>query len=473
MRKMNFVLSVVLICLLAGCSTAGGLGVAVNPPHPIQQEQSVQADASAQAGDSVQSGDAVQAGASAQFRDFASELRLDMESDTLKQEVTVKTYIDGDTTHFLVPRSVSGSGVLKARYLAVDAPESTGKIEEYGKKASAFTKERLSRAVSIVIESDNGTWNLDSTGGRHLVWVWYKESEGAEYRNLNIELLENGLAIASASASNRYGAVCMAAIAQAKALKLNVYSGEKDPDFYYGEAVELTLKELRCNIEQYRDKKVAFEGVITKNDGSGVYVEEHDPETDMYNGIYVYYGYNLPGAGLDILSVGNRSRIVGSLQYYEAGGVYQISGLSYKLMKPRDPGNIQLISSGHKGAYALTDPSMLASGKVAVQTEDGTKEFDYAYLALDTTVEVDNLLVKDIRTVSREDSSSYGAMTMLCEAGGVEVRVRTSVLVDENRNIITKDVYEHRCINVRGLIGFHDGLYQIKVLSEKDITINY
>ena len=134
------------------------------------------------------------------------------------EEVTVKTYIDGDTTHFYVPTSVSENGLLKARYLAVNTPESTGKIEEYGKKASNFTKEKLSQATSIIIESDNSTWNPDSTGDRYLVWVWYKTADMEEYRNLNVEILQNGLAIANNSSNNQYGRFCSSAIDQAKAL---------------------------------------------------------------------------------------------------------------------------------------------------------------------------------------------------------------------------------------------------------------
>ena len=173
-------------------------------------------------------------------RDFASEVKLNMRSETVKQEVSVHLFVDGDTTHFNVPEDISANGVLKARYIAINTPESTGKIEEWGKKASAFTKEKLSQATSIIIESDDSKWNLDSTGGRYLVWVWYKTSEDSEYRNLNIEILQNGLAIASSTAQNRYGTVAMAALNYAKEQKLNVYSGQKDPDYYYGDAVELT-----------------------------------------------------------------------------------------------------------------------------------------------------------------------------------------------------------------------------------------
>ena len=144
--------------------------------------------------------------------DYAASIPLDMNSETVKQEVTVKAFIDGDTTHFNVPGSISEGGLLKARYLAVNTPESTGKIEVWGKKASNFTKSRLESAESIYIESDDGNWNVDSTGGRHLVWVWYKPSGSDTYRNLNIELLQEGLSIASSAANNRYGEVCMNAL---------------------------------------------------------------------------------------------------------------------------------------------------------------------------------------------------------------------------------------------------------------------
>ncbi|MBR2282245.1 MAG: thermonuclease family protein [Spirochaetales bacterium] len=404
-------------------------------------------------------------------RDFASEVKLNMKSETAKQEVTVHQFVDGDTTHFNVPEDVSATGVLKARYLAINTPESTGKIEEWGKKASAFTRERLSNATSIIIESDDGKWNPDSTGGRYLVWVWYRTAEDSEYRNLNIEILQNGLAIASSTAQNRYGTVAMAALNYAKEQKLNVYSGQKDPDFYYGDAVELSLQELRCNIEAYNGIKVAFEGVITMNDGSSIYIEDFDADTGLYYGISVFYGYNLPGKGLDVLSVGNRSRIVGTLQYYEAGQTYQVAGLQYKQMKPKDPGNIQKISDGNQGGYVLTSARDLVSGKVTVDLEDGAMEFDYGYLALDTTVEVRNLKVERITTTSDPNSSSYGAMTLECSSDGSHVKVRTGVLVDSNRNLITADAYQGRTISVRGVVDYYDGGYQIKVLSAKDITI--
>lgn len=407
--------------------------------------------------------------APAESIDFAGQLRLNMASESIKTEATIKTFVDGDTTHFHVPADVAESGVLRARYLAVNTPEITGKVEEYGKKAAAFTKEKLMSAESIILESDNGTWNLDSTAGRHLVWVWYKPAEESDYRCLNLELLQNGLAIANSTASNRYGSTCMAALNQAKAEKLHLYSGQKDPDFYYGEAVELTLRELRTNVEAYSGMKVAFNGIVTMNRDQSVYVETFDPETGLHFGMPVYYGYGMSGAGLDILSVGNEVRIVGTLQYYEAGGTWQVSGLTYRMMKPNDPSNIQKLSDGHSAAYAPVDAETFG-GQVSVETTEGSKVFPWAQLALGTSVSISHLTVEEAVTTLAEDSSNYGAITLRCTDSGAVVTVRTDPMY-ENGSLITQDRYLGKTISVKGVVDFHDGAYQIRALTPEHITI--
>lgn len=404
--------------------------------------------------------------------DYAGQLKLDMNSNTLKQEVTVKTYVDGDTVHFNVPSDVMPGGVLKARFLAINTPESTGKIEEYGKAASNFTKETLKKATSIILESDTDTWNADSTGGRYLVWVWYKTADMTDYRNLNIEILQNGLAIASNSGGNIYGDTALAAIAQAKAQKLNVHSGKKDPDFYYGEAVELDLKELRTNIEDYNNMKVAFNGIVTMNANETAYVEVYDSETDMYYGMTVYYGYGLNGDGVQILNVGNEVRIVGTVQYYETGGTWQVSGLTYRSMKPNDPGNIQKLSEGHSPAYVLTDPVRFATGTVDVVVDETVTTLPYAQLAMSTSICMENLYVKDVYTTTKEESASNGAMTLTCEVNGVTISIRTVVLLDADGNLVTEDAFLGKTIDVRGLVDYFDGTYQIKVFSVNDITVH-
>lgn len=414
-------------------------------------------------------------------QDYVSQLKLDMNSNTKKVEATVSTYVDGDTTHFNVPAGTIDTSILKARYLAINTPESTGQIEPWGKAASNFTKSKLKSAQSIIIESDNDKWNLDSTGGRYLVWVWYRTSEDSDYRNLNIEILQNGLALASNTAKSRYGEIGVKALDQARKLKLKVYSNEKDPDFYYGDAQVVTLKEIRTNIQKYEATTVAFDAVVTKNYGDAIYVESFDEETQLYYGIYVYLGYSLSGQGLEIVSVGNLVRFVGSLQYYETGGTYQIANLKYQAMRPNDPTNIKLIESGHTGAFVETDPDTFANGKVTVEMitvlEDGTeekstKEFDYAYLALNTSVVMKNLEIKSIYTTDNDTSSSNGAMTFTCVVDGITIKVRTVVLYDENNKLVTAEAYEGKTIDVRGFVDYFNGEYQIKVFSTKDINIH-
>lgn len=404
------------------------------------------------------------AAAASESIDYAASVKPSG-ADTAKQEVTVKSFVDGDTVHFFVPESIMPSGVLKARFIGIDTPESTGKIEEYGKAASEFTKEKLSRAHSIMIESDDGNWDFDSTGGRYLVWVWYKAEKAGEYRNLNIELLQNGLARAYSLANNRYGSACTAAINQAKANKLNLYSGEKDPDFYYGDAVELTLKELRCGIEGYNGKKVAFEGVITINSGNGVFIEDYDAETDRYYGISAYYGYGLSGAGLDILSVGNLARIVGTVQYYEAGGYYQVSGLSYRQMKPDDPNNLQKLSEGNAAGYVSISADDFASAMVSIETEAGAAEYKLSDIAMNTTVEMDGLTVQSVYVAEN------GCATLSCTADDAEVTVRLEPL-KVNGEAFDPNTLSGKTIDVRAAVDMYDNAPQLHVFTAEGISIH-
>jgi hypothetical protein len=185
----------------------------------------------------------------------------------------------------------------------------------------------------------------------------------------------------------------------------------------------------------------------------------------------VYYGYGLSGAGLDILTVGNCSRIVGTVQYYEVGGTYQVSGLNYRQMVPNDPGNIQKISSGHSPAYAPIDADTFLNGTVSIETEEGLKDFSVAEMILSTSVEMKGLKVESVYTTEDEDSSSNGAMTLTCSIDGMTILVRTTALYDENNVLITADAFEGKTIDVKGIVDYYSGSYQIKVFSANGILI--
>ena len=417
-------------------------------------------------------------GEESKFVDYVEQTKLDLNSNTKKLEVSVHAYIDGDTTHFTVPRDVAESGILKARYMGINTPESTGKIEEWGKKASTFTKEKLSTAASIMVESNDDKWNLDSSGGRHLVYVWYKPTADADYRCLNLEIIQNGLSISCGTVNDRYGQAATDAFQQAKREKLHVFSGQKDPGFYYGDAYEVDLKGLRTNIALYDNAKVAFEGVVTRNNNNSVYVEEYDAETAMYYGMSVYYGFET-GALLNNLAIGNRVRVVGTVTYYETGGTWQVSGLSFREFKPDDPGNTKVISTGHQAGNVETDPAMFADGTMEVEVltsldsdETEMKAFNYAELIMSTTISMKNLKVLDAYT-TQNGGNNDGAMTLTCRAeDGTMIDVRTIVLRDEAGNLKVEADYLNKTIDVIGIVDSFSGAYQIKVLTDKDIVVH-
>lgn len=437
--------------------------------------------------------------------DYASQVKFNPNSGKVWANVTVKSYIDGDTTHFYVTDVHGGSGdtipdsYVKARYLGINTPESTGVIEPWGKKASNYTKAQLMQATSIIIESDTPTWNLDSTGGRYLLWVWYRTSETEEYRNLNLEILQQGLAYGSNVASNTYGSYCLDALNQAKALKLHVFSKVKDPDFYYGGAISLSLKELKMadtvpyvdpqtGVERekniYEGKLVKFEGVVAKQVGATIYVEEYDAEYDMYFGMQIFAGYNYPRMS-DFL-IGNRVSIVGTLQYYENGGTYQVSNLQYDTLDDYWEGGCMVISSGNSASYNELDVNTLMSGSITLdvitekEDENGeiievveTKTFKYGELSHYSTATVKNLTVQSVYTTVN-DKDSNGSLTITCvDENGVRIKIRTaSKLIhnDKTTVVVASDFPAGSVITVKGVIDSFNGEYQIKVFNINDIT---
>ena len=399
--------------------------------------------------------------------DYVDQLKLDMNSNTLKYEVKWgdHSHVDGDTTHFDVEKSFDSTGLVKTRYLAVDTPETTGQIEEWGKSASRFTKEKLSTAVSIIIESDSDHWNFDGNG-RYLIWMWYQPAEGADYRCLNIELLQNGLGAGSSSAEGRYGSIAVSAINQAVREKLHMFSDDKDPDFPYGEATSVTLKELRTNVTEYIGTRVSVEGIITFNSDYTAYIESYDAETDMYYGMQVFYGYN--SQLIEVLAKGAMVRIVGVVSEYY--GTYQIMDLKYNRMRPTDPANTAQLSKDNEVAYREVSAADFAGNKTILVGEE-EKTFKFGELAVSTSISMKNLKVGHIST-SGPSASDAGAMTLTCTVDGVTIQVRTGVLKDADGNLITAEYFEGKTIDVQGIVDYYNGTYQIKGMTLNDFNIH-
>lgn len=257
---------------------------------------------------------------------------------------TVEVLTDGDTTRFTLE---DGSSIV-IRYYHIDTPESTGSVEKWGKAASAFVKERLSGDVEIVLESSTGgAPTVDSYGSRFLGYVWYKRAGDADFKCLNLEIVENGFSenkgqYTSAYPYNEY---FEKATKFARSIKLRIYSELDDP-LYSTEPIAITIKEINDDINSGNSKlyfpdteageKVEFTACITSVKlSSQTYsftATDYDPATGKEETITLYAGY--ASANESKIKVGHMYHIVGFVDIHN--GSLQIKGMSYSTRYQRD-----------------------------------------------------------------------------------------------------------------------------------------
>ncbi len=277
-------------------------------------------------------------------------------------------YVDGDTTQFT---TYNGIYNVKVRYLAIDTPESTSEIEEWGKSASNFNKNILKNAKHIIVQSaqsaktgKKAAADLDGYG-RSLAYVWYTNVENPkkeDFRNLNLEMVYNGFSLFSGSRNEMeesfYDAF-MEAYDIASYFKKNMFSEEKDPNYYYDAPKALSLKDLYdtsyyttkhknnpdddgTSYSMYCDYKTkyTFEGVVSRKLGTSFYIQ--DKIDGKYYGLYAFTLRNYAP-----VKIGNRIKVSGVLSWY--GGAYELSGLSYSFFDSQ-PGDIEYVldSNGNK-----------------------------------------------------------------------------------------------------------------------------
>jgi hypothetical protein len=137
----------------------------------------------------------------------------------------------------------------------------------------------------------------------------------------------------------------------------------------------------------------------------------------------VYYGFGASGKMLEILAVGNRVRIVGTVSEYL--GNYQVSGLDYKTMRPKDPNNIQKLGDGFEGAYTKVTAEDFANKKVSItsETEEGTTitECPFAQLAMNSSISMDNLKVVNKTSYNSDTPTPDSIIKDKLELNGWEI----------------------------------------------------
>ena len=252
-------------------------------------------------------------------------------------EVTISNFVDGDTANF---RTKNGKS-FTARFLGINTPESTYKVEPWGFAASKYTKNALKNAYKIVLQCDDINDRVDSTGERYLSWVWLIDENG-DSRLLNLELVEVALAKVKANDTS-LAEIFADAVFEVTQARCRIYGYENDPDYDYSkESKALSLKDIRElygtkeAAEQQKDqgKKIVVSGVVVRNDGiNSCYIQQYDVEANEYYGVYVYGGY-VNQAGFKI---GNSVVIEGKIGYYF--GCLQITDITVKVraFAPEDP----------------------------------------------------------------------------------------------------------------------------------------
>jgi micrococcal nuclease len=217
-------------------------------------------------------------------------------------EVTLQQNVDGDTAHFKGKDQVT----FTARFLAVNTPESTGRIDPWGKAASKYVGEILSKAHMIVLEAEEvgKAATLDSTMNRYLALVWYKTDSTSDFRLLNLEIIEQCYSQFSGGDVS-YGSTFMKANDKSYKTGRRVF-GEKDPSFDYSyKIVETSIAELKKNFGSYTGgTKLKLIARVMRLSGDNLYLEDRyetfNEETNVYEKAAIYmfsgYGSNLSGA---------------------------------------------------------------------------------------------------------------------------------------------------------------------------------
>ena len=301
----------------------------------------------------------------------------------------LKTAIDGDTAHFTPLKDTLNKGTMKARFYGIDTPESTGKVQQYGKPASNFTKEKLKEAAAngtIVISSaqdDYGEPNPDSTGSRYVSLVWInltkKNAPKEELILLNLWIVQVGLSwVKNVQSMPQYADTFYAAEEQAKTYKLNLHSGQDDGVTPTGDFLPASLLEIKYEILQSMNDPEhvnAFDNTRITVQGTVAGFSDHI----LYLQDYVYYDNERPELGGEYCGI---NIFVGMSEipskYTKINTFLQVSGLA------QDSENFGFQMTDTQGRFPIvstdnpTDAQIIYKAAENEETEHNLYKFDFS-----------------------------------------------------------------------------------------------
>ncbi len=408
--------------------------------------------------------------------DYAAQAKLNLEYegknflDVGVGEVTVQMYIDGDTTHFteLDKRQVN------ARYANINTPESTADIQKWGKSASLFVQGKLESASTIVLT--NPTLREEAPehddNQRWLSLIWYATVENPtldDFRCLNLEIVQEGYSAITGMESNYpFYDIFHDAQKQAQDNRLHIFAPDTvvDPNFYVGEAENISIQEFNENAAKYNGKKVHMSGIVSAFMGvQSVWVESIGDDGTVW-GVYLFTGYT--GNAKPLFKVGNMVEFTGAVT--EFNGDYQITDLQYNQYFPTED-DVVLISENNPvpSASQVAPSSQVLAGDFNVNT---------------TVTLSDDLVVTNGWGGTDEFNPDTGvnyannAITLWCtnpEGEDVQVYMPHGAMLrgDDGMLIHSWTYFQGKTLsNLHGVVDSYNGRYSLQLLSTNDVTIS-
>jgi endonuclease YncB( thermonuclease family) len=332
--------------------------------------------------------------------------------------VTLTYATDGDTANF---RTAGSATKIRTRFLGINTPESTAKVEPWGVKASKFAAEKLTNAKDICLVNDVLTSPTDTLGyertetnGRYLTFVWYLTQDD-QWRLLNLELIEqcytqNQLFVDSDLGYLNY---FLEAGEKAKATHIRV-NGTRDPDFDYSDkADEVTINYVRTNFDKLgidpetgsSGTRLRVTGLVVGMIGDNMVLRDttkglEQTDEDPYDTIYAFVGYNTGLASM--VGVGDVVR------FYCRASIY-----------PKDTTNVQLTD-------VKTDTWGDEKFEVAMKHDDPAWVEEYGHIGTD-------VIVPETNPADKEELASHNAQFVQLD---ITVRLTEKGEFDENGEFV-------------------------------------
>lgn len=326
-------------------------------------------------------------------------------------EVTLVSCTDGDTARFS-----NGSVDFNVRFLGIDTPESTYRIDPWGKAASTYTCEKLTNAEVIVLESEG-----DKTDGneRYLAWVW------VDGKLLNLELIELAYSKAKGLADSKYEDLIYDVELSIQPTKRRVW-GESDPGFDYSlDGVQITIEELATNSETYAGQKIVVVGVVAAEVGIHPYLVDENGY-----GIYVYLGYN------------NSVTI-------EPGNEIRISGLNLTYYPDAETGSPQLVGFYKRNVELLSEGNIVTPREIEIG--------DFVVADLGSYIAVTDVTVTEI--YESPNTGDYTITVTDADDNTMGLHIDSSV----ERSAINDVLSVGFTVDVTGPLSRYDGQYQLEL----------